>query len=155
MRNARRPSSHFRSTAPTRTGLNETSELSWRASLRSGDVSAKWFVNPSASGRIYLPRLLGGRGFRDRNRLDKVSGSQRASAMNNRRPAWEINRGLKIQNSASTVPTEGDSKHPVFNGLLQPRNPHDPVHVLGRFVHATCPTNQRTSARLRSPPYRG
>ena len=38
---------------------------------------------------------------------------------NPRRPAWEIDCRLKIQNLASTVSTEGDDKYPVINGLLQ------------------------------------
>src|SRR5215471_14829987 len=38
---------------------------------------------------------------------------------NPRRPAWEIDHRLKIQNFASMVSTEGDRITPIFNTLLQ------------------------------------
>ena len=37
---------------------------------------------------------------------------------NRRRPAWEIERKLKIKNLAFMAAIECDKEHPVFNGLL-------------------------------------
>jgi hypothetical protein len=37
---------------------------------------------------------------------------------NPRRPAWETDHGLKMQNLASMVLIPGFGKYPVFNGLL-------------------------------------
>jgi hypothetical protein len=45
--------------------------------------------------------------------------SMQLANSNPRRPAWEIDCRLQIENIASMVSTEGDSKYPVSNGLLQ------------------------------------
>ena len=39
--------------------------------------------------------------------------------LNRRRPAWEIEGRLKIENLASMVSMQSDAKLPSFNGLLR------------------------------------
>jgi hypothetical protein len=64
-------------------------------------------------------RLLDGWGYVARNPLAIDAGSNNRAPAHSRRPAWESDHGLKMQNLASMVFILGFGNYPVFNGLVR------------------------------------
>src|ERR1035437_9205364 len=64
-------------------------------------------------------RLLVRRGYINRNRPSRIGSPDRRAQAYSRRPAWETDHGLRIQNLASMVFISSFGDYPVFNGLVR------------------------------------
>src|SRR5450759_1617383 len=70
--------------------------------------------------RCGLPgRLLVRWGYINRNRPSRIGSPDRRAQAYSRRPAWETDHGLRIQNLASMVFISSFGDYPVFNGLVR------------------------------------
>src|ERR1035437_6036847 len=102
---------------PERIYLRQTprnpSQAPLPAGFRETGRGGQLFPNGSSAALLVI------RGYINRNRPSRIGSPDRRAQAYSRRPAWETDHGLRIQNLASMVFISSFGDYPVFNGLVR------------------------------------